>query len=305
MTIKVTPLMPGFAARIAGVDAARASDADVGAVKAAMVEYGVVVLPDQRLTEEEQVAWGARFGPLDSNPLARNSYNKGMRDDLLGVANAGADGKPFEATDRRRLLDMGNKFWHTDSSFKAVTAHLSMLYGIRVATEGGETQFADMRAAYDALSPDMRDLVEGLVAEHSATHARVMLGFDDWNADQLADLGRVFAHDLVRTLPESGRRSLYLSSHAARISGLPTPVGRMLLHELTELATTQDNVYTHSWRTNDLVIWDNRCTMHRLRRYKASAEARILRRVTTLDPTFPARDPAAVTVPAWVLDRAA
>ena len=304
MATRVTPLMPGFAAEIAGVDAARASDADVAAVKAAMVEYGVVVLPDQHVTEEEQVAWGARFGPLDSNPFAA-SYNRGMRDDLLGVANAGADGKPYEATDRRRLLDMGNKFWHTDSSYKEVTAHLSMLYGIRVSSEGGETQFADMRAAYDALSPDMRALVEGLVAEHDGVHARVMLGFDDWNADQRNNLGRKYAHDLVRTLPESGRKSLYLSAHASQIVGLPTPVGRMLLHELTELATTQGNVYSHKWRTNDLVIWDNRCTMHRLRRYKASAEARVLRRVTTLDPAFPARDPAAVTVPAWVLDRAA
>jgi alpha-ketoglutarate-dependent 2,4-dichlorophenoxyacetate dioxygenase len=304
MPIEITPLMSGFAARVEGVDAARATDGDVAAVKEAMRTYAVVVLPDQHLEEEEQVAFGAKFGPLDTNPMA-SDYNRGLRKDLLGVSNVGDDMKPVPPTDRRRLLDMGNKFWHTDSSFKGTTAHLSMLYGVRVANEGGETQFADMRAGYDGLSADMKAMVEGLVAAHSATHARVMLGFDDWRPEQRADLDKTVAHDIVRVLPETGRKSLYLSSHAAHVVGLPTPVGRMLLHELTELATTQGNVYTHKWRQNDFVIWDNRCTMHRLRRYKASTEARFLRRVTTLDPTFPERDPASVTVPEWVENEAA
>jgi alpha-ketoglutarate-dependent 2,4-dichlorophenoxyacetate dioxygenase len=305
MAIRLTPLKAGFAAEIVGIDAARASESDIAAVKSALLDHAVVVLRDQHLSEEEQAGFGASFGPLDTNPLAAKRYNKGMREDLLGVSNADKDFKPFEASDARRLLDMGNKFWHTDSSYKEVTAHLSMLYGIRVTEDGGQTQFADMKTAYDTLSPDMKRLVEGLVAEHCGTHARVMLGFDDWGPEQLASLGRTVAHDLVRVLPESGRKSLYLSSHASHITGLPTPVGRMLLHELTEHATTPDKVYSHTWRTNDLVIWDNRCTMHRLRRYKASSEARVLRRVTTADPSFPARDPATVTVPDWVLDEAA
>jgi alpha-ketoglutarate-dependent 2,4-dichlorophenoxyacetate dioxygenase len=305
MAIRLTPLKAGFAAEIVGIDAARASESDIAAVKSALLDHAVVVLRDQHLSEEEQAGFGARFGPLDTNPLAAKRYNKGMREDLLGVSNADKDFKPFEATDARRLLDMGNKFWHTDSSYKEVTAHLSMLYGIRVTEDGGQTQFADMKTAYDTLAPDMKRLVEGLVAEHSGVHARVQLGFNDWSEEQLANLGRTVGHDLVRTLPESGRRSLYLSSHAAQIAGLPTPVGRMLLHELTEHATTPDKVYSHTWRTNDLVIWDNRCTMHRMRRYKASAEARVLRRVTTLDPTFPARDPATVSVPDWLLNEAA
>jgi alpha-ketoglutarate-dependent 2,4-dichlorophenoxyacetate dioxygenase len=305
MAIRITPLKAGFAARIEGIDAARADDADVAAVKAAFVEHSVIVLPDQHLSEEEQVAWGAKFGPLDVNKVASKRYNVGLRQDLLGVSNAGADFMPIPPTDPRRLLDMGNKFWHTDSSFKSVTAHLSMLYGIRVASDGGQTQFADLRAAYDGLTADWKAMIEGLVAAHSATHSRVMLGFDDWTPEQFEHRSRTYCHDIVRTLPESGRRSLYLSAHASHIVGLPIPVGRMLLHELTELATAPDNVYSHVWRQNDFVIWDNRCTMHRLRRYRAGAEARVLRRVTTLDPTFPERDPAMVTVPDWVADEAA
>ena len=244
------------------------------------------------------------LAPLNTNAMGRRTYNAGMRIDLLNVTNVGGDEELVEALDRRRLLDMGNKFWHTNSSFKEVTAHLSMLYGVQVAGQGGETQFADMRAGYDALSDDWKRLIEPLVAAHSPTHSRVMLGFNDFNPDD-KDMHVSFAHDLVRTLPETGRKSLYLSAHASHIVGLPLPVGRMLLHELTELATTQSNVYTHKWRTNDFVIWDNRCTMHRLRRYKASAEPRALRRVTTLDPTFPARDPESIVVPDWVLNEAA
>jgi alpha-ketoglutarate-dependent 2,4-dichlorophenoxyacetate dioxygenase len=296
--------MAGFAAEIEGVDAARADPADVAAIREAMRDYAVVVLPDQHMSEAEQVAFGASFGPLDTNAMGRRTYNAGMREDLLNVTNVAGEDRLVDALDRRRLLDMGNKLWHTDSSFKEVTAHLSMLYGVQVAGQGGETQFADMRAGYDALSDDWKRLIEPLVAAHSPTYSRVMLGFTDFNPED-KDMQVSFAHDLVRTLPETGRKTLYLSAHASHIVGLPLPVGRMLLHELTELATTQGNVYTHKWRTNDFVIWDNRCTMHRLRRYRASAEARALRRVTTLDPTFPARDPESVVVPDWVLDEAA
>jgi alpha-ketoglutarate-dependent 2,4-dichlorophenoxyacetate dioxygenase len=287
-----------------GVQAAQASEEELAAIKAAQVEHPVVVLRDQSLSEDEQVAFGARFGPLDTNPLAGKSYNAGLREDLLNVANVDEGLTPAAPTDRRRLLDLGNKLWHTDSSFKPVPAHLSMLYGVRVAEQGGETEFADLRAAYDALSDDWRAMIAGLVAAHSPTHSRDMLGFDAWHPEHREKHGTV-AYDLVRVLPESGRTSLYLSAHASHVIGMPIPVGRMLLHELTELATAREHVYAHRWRTRDLVIWDNRCTMHRMRRYKASSEVRVLRRVTTLDTAFPARDPAGVSVPDQVVNDAA
>jgi alpha-ketoglutarate-dependent 2,4-dichlorophenoxyacetate dioxygenase len=305
MAPTILSLRRGFAAEVVGVDAASASAADVAAIKAAMVEYGVLVLRDQRMTEDEQVRFGSMFGPLDTSRVASSNYRRGMREDLAGFSNVDEELGLLPPTDRRRLLDLGNKLWHADSTFKPVPAHLSMLYGVKVTAEGGETQFADLRAGYDALSDDWKRLIEGLVALHSAVHARVLLGFDEWTPEQRRELEKLVAYDIVRTLPDSGRKTLFLSAHASHIVGLPVPVGRMLLHELTELATTQDNVYAHTWRPNDFVIWDNRCTMHRLRRYKASSERRIMRRVTTQDPAFPARDPATVSVPDWVQNDAA
>ncbi|MFC3175425.1 TauD/TfdA dioxygenase family protein [Novosphingobium bradum] len=301
--LALTVLKPGFAAEIAGIDARTASDAQIAAIRQASLAYPVLVLPGQELTEDEQARFGERFGLLDVNSLLTGSYNGGLRADLLRVSNADDDAAgPAGPTERRRLLDIGNKFWHTDSSYKPVSAHLSMLYAQQVTRTGGETEFADMRAAHDGLSDGWKALIAGLVAAHSATHARMMLGFDDWSAAQLAQAG--VAHDLVRTIPETGRTSLYLSAHASHIVGMPVPIGRMLLHELTELATRPDHVHAHRWRRHDLVIWDNRCTMHRMRRYDSAHEVRALRRVTTLDPAFPARDPATITVPAEVIDAA-
>ncbi len=299
-------LASGFAARIEGLDAARATTADIAAIKAALVDHPIIVLPDQRLSAEDQMAFAANFGPFDSNPeAAGRDYNRGLPSELLAISNAGDSDAPAEVMDRRRMLDIGNKLWHSDSSFKAVPAYLSMLYAIETPSVGGETQFADLRAGYDALSDDMKRMIEGLVAEHSVLHSREALGFDDWDAAQRERMGTWVAHDLVRTLPDSGRRTLYLSSHASHIVGMPKPIGRMLLHELTEIATAPAHVYTHHWRRGDFVLWDNRCTMHRLRRYRASDELRVLRRVTTLAPEFPARDPATVRVPAWVIEQVA
>jgi alpha-ketoglutarate-dependent 2,4-dichlorophenoxyacetate dioxygenase len=305
MALRIEEASPGFAARIEGFDVADYAEDDLAALREAMVTYAVVVLPNQQITGDQQVEFAARFGPLDSYPEASLSYNTGMRPDILSVSNE-RDGKtPLDRSDRRRLLDIGNKLWHSDSSFKKVPGHLSMLYGIQVTADGGETQFADLRAGYEAVPDDMKRAIEGLIALHSVMHSRIMLGFDDWDPELHRNFGAWAGHDIVRTLPESGRKTLYLSSHASHIAGMPLPVGRMLLHELTELATTQNNVYTHRWTRNDLVIWDNRCTMHRLRRYRASDELRVLRRVTTLDTEFPARDTAEVVAPDWVLDAVA
>ncbi len=300
----VFPLTPAFAARIEGIDAARASEADVGFIREALTVHCVLVLPDQALDGDQQADFASRFGQLDSYSQMSGDYARGMRKDLLQVSNLGEDGRPVAADDRRRLLDMGNRFWHTDASFKQVPAHLSMLYGITVTREGGETQFADMRAAWDSLEPDRRELIEGLVAEHSSTTARRALGFDDFDSTNPAITGRV-THDLVRVLPETGRKTLYLSAHADHIVGMPKPAGRMLLAELTEHATRPGNVYTHTWHEGDLVIWDNRCSMHRSCRYRADRETRHFRRASTTAPEFAARTGTDIFVPAWKIEAAA
>ena len=300
----VTSLTPAFAARIDGIDAARASEADIAFIRKALVDHCVLVLPNQMLSGDEQADFAARFGELDSYSQMSGDYARGMRNDLLQVSNLGEDGRPVGAEDRQRLLDMGNRFWHTDASFKPVPAHLSMLYGITVTREGGETQFADMRAAWDSLDQDRRELVEGLAAEHSSTTARRWLGFDDFDLDNPAVTGCV-THELVRVLPETGRKTLYLSAHADHIVGMPVPTGRLLLAELTEHATRPGNVFTHTWTEGDLVIWDNRCTMHRSCRYRGDRETRQLRRASTMAPEFAARSGSELTVPDWKIEAAA
>jgi len=298
-------LKAGLAARIHGVDAAQASDTDVAFIRRQLLDCPVLVLPGQTLSETQQADFASRFGPLEGYDYASNDYNKGQRPELLTISNRREESSPLDVMSRSRMLDIGNKLWHSDSSFRQIPGHLSFLYGIEVTSAGGETEFADMRAGYDALDDTMKAAIGGLVAEHSIIHSRSMLGFDDWNEEFREKFGGWAAHGIVRTLPESGRKTLFLSSHASHIVGLPVPVGRMLLHELTEISTTPDKVFTHRWTKGDLVIWDNRCTLHRLRRYRSSDEQRTLRRVTTLAKEFPAVDPAAVKVADWVLDAVA
>jgi len=288
------PIMPGFVARLEGVRAATASDEDITAIKAALRDYPVLLLPGQQLDAEDHIRFGSRFGPLETNEIAAQGYSPGIRKEMLEVSNVGDTNSDAEQIGRRRQMDLGNRFWHTDGSYKAVPCHFSMLYAIEVARKGGETQFADMRAGYDAIPDDIKAEIENMVAFHRGSQARVMIGFDKWTEAERAFIDAGAAYPLVRTLPESGRRTVYLSAHASHIIGMPVPEGRVLLHELTEIATIPAHVYTHRWRPRDLVIYDNRCTMHRLRRYDVEHEQRILRRVATLDTTNPARDPAQI-----------
>jgi alpha-ketoglutarate-dependent 2,4-dichlorophenoxyacetate dioxygenase len=289
----LTPLHPGFAARLEGIQAAGASDADIATIKAALLDYPVLVLPGQTLGAEEQIAFGARFGPLETNEIAGQGYSPGIRKEMLEVSNVGDTNTDAEQIARRRQMDLGNRFWHTDGSYKAVPCHLSMLYGIRVASKDGETQFADMRAGYEAIPDEIKTEIEDMVAFHRGSQARVMIGFDKWTEAERAFIDAGAAYPLVRTLPDSGRKTIYLSAHASHIIGMPVPEGRVLLHELTEIAAARAHVYTHRWKVGDLVIYDNRCTMHRLRRYDVEKEQRILRRVATLDMDNPSLQGAA------------
>jgi alpha-ketoglutarate-dependent 2,4-dichlorophenoxyacetate dioxygenase len=288
MTRTITPLFPGFAARIEGIDAARATDDDIGAVKAAMVEHAVIVLPAQNLTAPQQVAFAAQFGPIDTNELAQKFHKPDIAQELVEPSN----NDPKQAANARlRIMELSNTIWHTDSSYKTVPAHLSMLYALEAASKGGETQFADMRAGYDGLPEDLKADIEDMVAEHCVMQRRLMLGYVHTPEEREA-FKPVAAYNIVRTLPESGRKTLYLSGHASHILGLPYAEGRVLLNELTERATVKDYVYTHKWTRNDLVIWDNRCTMHRICRYDVTKERRHLRRVATRDDAFPNRQPS-------------
>ncbi len=256
----------------------RLSAATISEIRAAIDRFGVVVIPNQDLSNEVQVAFCEQFGSLETS--TQSARARIADDRIYDVSNIDETEAIYSRDDEQFLLSLSNQLWHTDNSFKAVPARYSMLSCRETPSTGGETEFADMRGAYDGLPQPMQAMLDGLVAEHAFIHSRRVLGFD-------RPLPRVEAmppahHPIVHTHAGSGRKSLYLASHASHIMGWPVPEGRLLLFDLIEHATQPRFVYQHSWRELDLVIWDNRCTMHRGRRYP-SDERRDLRQTRTRD----------------------
>jgi alpha-ketoglutarate-dependent 2,4-dichlorophenoxyacetate dioxygenase len=255
----------------------------LAAIRAGMDEHAVLVFHAQTFTDAEQIAFAQRLdGTLHAKTGARVvAQNRFGNEALTDISNLGANGQILAADDRRREYSLGNRLWHTDASFEDPPGRYSMLHARVIPKHHADTEFADMRAAWDTLDPTMKSRIEGLRVHHSIAYSRQVLGFE-FSAEEAAKLpGAV--HPLVRTIPRSGRRSLYLASHANRIEGWGIPDGRLLLRELTEHATQPAFVHRHRWRVGDLVIWDNRCTMHRATPFDDSSERRELRRVTTLD----------------------
>ncbi|MCB1748443.1 MAG: TauD/TfdA family dioxygenase [Gammaproteobacteria bacterium] len=284
MNVTVMPLTETFAAEVGDVDLGAPLDATAfAAIADAFARYAVLVFPGQRLDEEAQLAFARRFGPIEPNFLAVNSEQKfRVTPELIDISNLTPEGAIWEADSRMREFYVGNQLWHTDSSFKRVPAKASLLYARAVAPLGGHTEFADLRAAYDALPAATQARIAGLVAEHDIAVSRARTGFAEFTAAERAALPPV-PQVLVRTVPESGRRSLYLAAHAGRILGLPEAAGRALLDELMAHATRREFVYTHRWRVGDLVLWDNRCTMHRGTPFDDQRHVRDMLRATVAD----------------------
>lgn len=281
MSITITDLTPGFAGEVSGIDVTRPlTRAQVAGLEAGMDRCAVLVYRDQALSDEQQQAFSLNFGPLEST-IGGNVTKPGDRRlgaGMADVSNLGADHKPLPRDDRRRLFNLGNRLWHSDSSFRAVPAKYSLLSGRIVVDRGGRTEFADMRAAYDALDAATKAEIEDLVCEHSLIYSRGALGFTALSAEE----EKMFApvrQRLVRTHPVTGRKSLYLSSHIGGIIGWPVPEARAFVRDLTEHATRPRFTYAHQWRQHDLVVWDNRTTMHRVRRFDES-QVRDMRRTT-------------------------
>jgi len=278
-----------FAGEASGVDLRAIEDrATLDAIRAAMDEYAVLVFRDQPFTDAEQLAFARRFdGALHSKTgaavLSRNRFGDEALTDISNVDEAGT---VLRADDRRRMYALGNRLWHTDASFQDPPGRYSMLSARVVPPVAADTEYADMRAAYDALEPDTKARLEGLRVHHSIAYSRQTLGFEFSPTEQEKLQGAV--HPLVRTNPRTGRKSLYLASHASRIIDWPVPDGRLLLRDLTEHATQPQFVYRHEWRVGDFVIWDNLATMHRGRPFDDTVHRRELRRVTTLDLPLPA-----------------
>jgi alpha-ketoglutarate-dependent 2,4-dichlorophenoxyacetate dioxygenase len=281
MGIAIRDLTPGFVGEVSGVDITEPLSADqVVSLEAGMDRYGVLVYHGQDFTDDEQKRFSRYFGNLEVTAGGNVTKDKDRRldADMADVSNLGTDHKPLARDDRRRLFNLGNQLWHSDSSFRAIPAKYSLLSGRTVVDKGGNTEFADMRAAYDALDATTKAEIEDLVCEHSLIYSRGTLGFTELSEEERKMFTPV-RQRLVRTHPVTGRKSLYLSSHIGTIVGWPMPEARAFIRDLAEHATQPQFTYAHKWRQFDLVVWDNRVTMHRVRRFDESL-VRDMRRTT-------------------------
>jgi alpha-ketoglutarate-dependent 2,4-dichlorophenoxyacetate dioxygenase len=283
MTVTFRQLHPLFMGEVTSpLDLRSLEDESVlDEIRAGMDQYGVLVFHNQAFTDEEQLAFGERLDGQLNRARVLGKNRLGKNDALIDVSNIDESGDLLDTYSRRRMYNLGNMLWHTDASFNEPRGRYSMLHARVVPDVGGDTEFADMRAAYDALDDEMKAAIENLQAHHSVMHSRAFLGFDEFTPEEAAKLeGAV--HPLVDTLPY-GRKTLYIASHASKIIDWPVPDGRLLLLELRDHAVQKEFRYNHQWQVGDLVIWDNRCTMHRGRPYEDTKYRRELRRVTTID----------------------
>jgi alpha-ketoglutarate-dependent 2,4-dichlorophenoxyacetate dioxygenase len=281
VALSIRQIHPIFVGEVAGVDLGCALSADeVAAIEAGMDRYAVLVFRDQKITDEQQMAFSRHFGALEDarGGNITKPEDKRLPVGMNDVSNLGRDGQPLPRDSRVRLFNLGNMLWHSDSSFRPIPAKYSLLSARVVNPTGGSTEFADMRAAYDALDASTMAMIEDLICEHSLMYSRGSLGMLDYSDAERA-MFRPVRQRLVRTHPVTGRKSLYLSSHAGAIVGMPMPEARVLLRDLNEHATQPKFVYVHRWRAWDLVMWDNRQMMHRVRRYDES-QPRDMRRTT-------------------------
>ena len=279
MGILVTPVQGDFVARVTGLDLSNQLDeGDFGQVRDAFHRYAVVIFPEQALTDDEQIAFSERFGPLEVS-LRKDRQRRIDNPRISDISNVDEKDRVFDPDDERAIYNAGNRLWHSDSSFKRVPAMASLLSGREVPPEGGETEYADLRGAWDALPADRQRGLPSLVAEHSFVYSRGLIGYDQFTDAERAAVPPV-PQAVVRTHPATGRKSLYLGSHASHILCRPVDEGRALLGELLEFATQPQFVYRHVWRQHDLVMWDNRCVLHRGRPWDERRYRRVMHRTT-------------------------
>jgi alpha-ketoglutarate-dependent 2,4-dichlorophenoxyacetate dioxygenase len=284
MTITVYPVTPSFAAEIGDVDLSeQVAPADLQAIKEAFTQYAVLIFPNQLLSQDQHLDFARHFGPLETTiGVYRKDAPLRLRKEFADVSNLNHDNEVWGKESRLRLFQLGNRLWHTDSSFKRLPALASLLYARSIPPIGGHTEFADERAAYDALPEETKLRLNCLVAEHSIFNSRARLGFTNFSDEERREMPPV-PQVVVRTIPESRRKSLYLASHAGRIFGMPESEGRALIDQLIGHATQRQFVYTHRWRVNDLLMWDNRCTMHRGTEFDDLRWKRDVQRATVSD----------------------
>jgi alpha-ketoglutarate-dependent 2,4-dichlorophenoxyacetate dioxygenase len=284
MSLSIKQLHPLFVAEVDGIKLSPAlTDEQVAELHDLINTYAVLVFRDQAFDDDSLLETGRRFGSI-APPRNHRSGDRLKHGVLADISNLDATGELRKLDDDRRLDGLANQLWHSDASFRPIAGELSMLYAVIIPPEGGNTEFADLRAAYDELDDDMKAMIEGRICEHTILHSRGQLGYTSYTEAERARVPAV-RHALVRTHPGSKRKTLYMGSHASHIIDMPVPDGRLLLRDLMDHATERRFVHSHTWRPGDLVIWDNRCTLHRGRRYDDGKYKRDLRRVTTQDMT--------------------
>ena len=282
MAVTIEPIQPGFAGIVSGADLTRPlAREDAVAIEEGMDRYGVLVIRGQDITDAQQIAFSTNFGPLEAKARPgniRKASESRLGAGMADLSNLDKNGRIISADDRQWFFKLGDRLWHSDSSYAEIPAKFSLLSARAIPSWGGRTEFADMRAAYDALDARTKAEVEDLICEHSLLHSRGAIGFSEFTPEEIAGF-RPVRQRLVRIHPASKRKSLFLSSHAGAIVGWTIPEARSFLRDLTEHATQREFVYSHEWRLHDLVMWDNRATMHRARRFDRT-EVRDMRRTT-------------------------
>lgn len=282
--LPIYPLAGEFAAEIGDVDLRNEPSPEIlEAIRSAFARYAVLVFPQQQLDSQQHLAFASHFGPLERTvdaAMKRSTFRIDQK--LADIANIGADGAVWKADSRRRTFERGNRLWHTDSSFNSPTGYMSMLYARSIPPVGGNTEYTDLRAAWDSLPAPLQSRVRGLWAEHSILHSRRKIGIHEFTPEEAEAFAPVL-RPLVREIPEAGRTSLYLAAHIGRIDGLSEEESHELLGALTSHATLPQFRYAHRWRVGDLVMWDNRCTMHRGMPFDDLRWPRDMQRATTSD----------------------
>jgi alpha-ketoglutarate-dependent 2,4-dichlorophenoxyacetate dioxygenase len=298
--VTVTPLLPHLGARVEGVDLAGPVDEPTFArIFDAFQEHSVLVFHDQRLTDEQQMRFSERFGPLERTLVATGREDR-LHPNLVDLSNVDPDHdeRLMDWSDRRMMYQSGNQLWHTDSSFKPVPAMASLLSGREVPPAGGETEFCSMRHAYATLPDATRSRLDGRVVVHSILYSRSTIAKGLLDPEHERGLPPV-RQALVRANPVNGKKSIYIGSHAWYVEGLPYEESRRLLDDLLAHTTRPETVFQHRWKQWDLVMWDNRCVLHRGRPWDSSRHRRIMRRTTIAGAGTTADPPLASRTDAW------
>jgi len=288
LIIKTREQFPDFVGFISDIDLKTSlSDLLIKEIDDAINKYAVLVFKDQNINNEDQVRFTQYFGKIEASGKTSNitkASDRRLPTELADVSNLDKDNNPFTINDPRRIFNLGNRLWHTDSSFKSVPAKYSLLSGRNISKEGGNTEFGDMRAAYDNLDVKDKNKIEEMICEHSLIYSRQRLGFDmvkELSSEQIKNFDPV-EQPLVRQNKLTNRKTIFLSSHIGKIKNWIRPDSMCFIDDLIEYATKDEFIYVHKWVQNDLIIWDNRQTMHRARAYDDLTEHRDMRRTTVL-----------------------